>query len=347
MASSETASSSSEIFDCQSFFPDGNNELNMSPLDSAELPVHTNIEPEIGFWKKYSSHYEFPLSILIALGVHVIAVLVVVACMSISYYWKPPQQPIMEQEVVEARINSDKDTQDKPRHAGHTGDDASEVKTDLITVKELDVQQLPNPDKSDLNSTMPALPKNIQTATNPGRPGPKGKGGGGEKGDTIGDGVEQGYAMARNKRWRIQFSYHEPEVLLEQISNLELTVAGRLNNGRYIVYRNISSKQPLRFVEMNDTQLNSLIEQGKFLTFVNNDRVTCENFALAVHASERLLTLIMLIPPELEQAILETELKHHGKTEDAIRAGKIFTWFKVERQGSRWNIKVLKSKTEE
>lgn len=333
MASSEL--SSSEIHQGQGFYHDGKNEAPGVPALPAPLsPSDILLQAEEGMWKKFSSHYEFPLSMVIALGIHVIVVVFVVAFMTMSFYWSAPPQPITGVVEIAPRVNQEGDNKEE-REGGGSGNQGQELAgviepftlTSPKAIQRDDDTPLPLPRfQDDRQSVKGRNDKGIGGGTGPGF-GPK-------------DGV--GVPMARNKRWRIQFSYDEPERFLEQLSNLQVSVALRMNNGRFLVYKNLSAS-PIKQEEMNDTTFVSFVNQNKQLWFINNDRVSCENFAYAVNLSERPLMMVMIVPAIMEKSILAAELKYHGMTEDEIRAKRLSSSFRVVRDGNQWKVTVTGS----
>src|SRR4029079_6111886 len=56
-------------------------------------PQVSLVEADESVWKKYSSHYEFPLSVLVALGIHILALLVGLAGVTVSFYFGQHQAP--------------------------------------------------------------------------------------------------------------------------------------------------------------------------------------------------------------------------------------------------------------
>lgn len=340
MASSEL--SSSEINQGHGFYHDGKNEA--SGIPALPLPVSPSqvvLEKEEGMWKKYSSHYEFPLSLLIAVGIHVIAILFVVAFMTLSFYWSSPKPPVIEVfENEPPRIQQEGENQIQ-REGGSHGAQGSDLEApvfDPLILTSPDPLKIPNENPNPL----PVLPKDDprEGLRPPGKP----DGGIGRKsGSGIGDTEGSGVPMARNKRWRIQFNYDEPEAFIEQLANLQVTVAARLNNGRFMVYKNLSASAPFKYEEMVDGAFMTYVNEGRRLWFINRDRTTCDNFVYGVNLSDRPLTLVLVIPAEMEQAILAAELQYHKITEDEIRAKRLGTSFKVVREGAQWKVTVTKS----
>src|SRR5262245_36921675 len=86
-----------DINQSQGPYFDGKNQLpGQPPLDQPISPDQVNLVPDDPTMKKYSSHYEFPLSMLMAVMLHVFAVLLVLAYMAIKFYFASPPPPDMD-----------------------------------------------------------------------------------------------------------------------------------------------------------------------------------------------------------------------------------------------------------
>src|SRR4029079_18645453 len=91
MASAEM--SSSEILR-QSRSENAGESLNYRPDEPEAVEPQVSLaDADESVWKKYSSHYEFPLSVLVALGIHILALLVVLAGVTVSFYFGQHQAP--------------------------------------------------------------------------------------------------------------------------------------------------------------------------------------------------------------------------------------------------------------
>lgn len=337
MASSEL--SSSEINQGQGLYHDGKNEVPGVPaLPEPLTPAEVIIEAEEGMWKKFSSNYEFPLALLIALSIHVIAVLFVVAFMTINIYWGAPKLPVTGVVDLEPpRIHQDGQNDKERQGGGPGGGDPSNETFEPILLSKPDSIKFDDPDpKQPLPLTLE--PKGLN------RNGKPGTGIGPGSGPGAGPGNGVGVPMGRNRRWQFDFSYQEPELFLSQLSNLQVTVATRLNNGRFLVFKNLGATTSFKYEEMVDSTFADFVNGAKKLWFINNDRVTCENFAYAVNLSERPMMLVMVIPQVMENAVLAAELKHHKMTEDEVRAKRLVTSFTVVRDSTGWKVNVTKSR---
>src|SRR5262245_36375427 len=173
MASAEM--SSSEILR-QSSQGSAGEPTNYEP--EATEPQVSLVEADESVWKKYSSHYEFPLSVLVALGIHILALLVVVAVMTISFYFGKPPAPIVEGHVV----IKDGVGPDPNRQAGGSQRQGDPNSIQLPTPKLDDLPQPPDPTNPNVVASDP-----FEKAINDRPKGvPKGRS---RDGNGIGDGI--------------------------------------------------------------------------------------------------------------------------------------------------------------
>jgi hypothetical protein len=305
-------------------------------------PTEYIVQVDDGFWKRYSSHYEFPLALLLAISLHVLAFLLVLAFMSLSYYFgRAPTPPIFQSYV------GDSGPGDKPheRSGGGGGDRSPFGPLSELEAPKPDVVETRPPDKL-IRPEDRAFEKETFTR-NPGKGGPGSGGGegGGQgtgRGNKIGPG-EGGMPWGRDERWRLRLSYDEPEAFVEQLSNLQVVVVVRMNSGRFLVFKHMPTRGPFPFQEMTHAEVYSYASTLDRLGFVTQDRITTENFAHGVSLGERPHALFIYIPKDLEQALLAAELKYHNLPEEKIRERRLATHFDVIRQSGQWVIKITKS----
>lgn len=328
-----------DINQSQGPYNDGRNQLAGQPaLNQPVSPNQVPLVPEEGMWRKFSSHYEFPISILMAVLLHVFAVLIVIAYMALAFYFGDPKPPDMET-INFAGGGGEGD--------GVTEEFKPEVK-DELKVELDDITQVIPPDVIP-DKIIPD--KTFELKANQLRPGDKGKGGPGSgggkgagigtgEGDGAGAGKASGARLSRTKRWRINFKYEDPESFVEKLANLRVVVGARLNNGRYYIYEELSAKPPFKFQEMTIEDFQKFANKLQRLWVLNNDRLACENFGLGVNMSERPTTIFIFIPQDMEEAILKKEESYHGLKEAEIKKRKIVTKFDVRRTGSGWDVRV-------
>jgi hypothetical protein len=338
MASAEM--SSSEILR-QSRSNNAGEPINDQPEEpEAVEPAVSLVDVDESVWKKYSSHYEFPLSVLIALGIHILALLVMLAVMTISFYFgKPPVPQIVDGSVIIDGVGPDpnKEVGGSPRYGEPNPKDLPAIKVDVLP-------QPPDPTNPNI---VPGKEFDI-TANQPprgvkhGRPNNKFDGVGDGLGDGIGDGTG-GTPEGRNARWKIAMRYEEPEAFLEQLSNLQVVVAARLNSGRFLVFKDLVTAGGVKYEELTQEKLVSYIRGLQRLGFQTQDLTTTENFAYGVNLSERIISLWIYIPQEMEQALLDAELAYHRLAEEQIKQKGIRTQFNVRRENGRYIVKVTKT----
>lgn len=325
-----------DINQSQGPYNDGRNQMAGQPALSQPLaPSQVPVMPEEGMWRKFSSHYEFPISILIAILLHVFAVLIVIAYMALAFYFGDPKPPDIET-IVFAGGGGDGDGAEKE----FTPEVKDEIKIELEDIDKVVIPDKIVPEKNQFE--LEAQKKRVGDKGKGGTGSGGGKGGGigdGE-GDGAGSGKASGARLARTKRWLINFKYEDPENFIEKLANLKVVVGARLNSGRYHIYEDMGTKPPFKFREMTIDDFQKFANKLQRLWVLNRSRDACENFALGVNMSERPNTIFIFIPTDMEEAILKKEESHHGLKEAEIKKRKIVTKFDVVRTGSGWDIKV-------
>ncbi len=325
-----------DINQSQGPYNDGRNQMAGQPaLNQPIAPGQVPVAPEEGMWRKFSSHYEFPISILMAVLLHVFAVLIVIAYMALAFYFGDPKPPEME------TINF--------AGGGGEGDGVEkeftpEVKDDIkIELEDIDKVVVPDniiPDKKQFEDEKNKLRAGEKGKGGPGSGGGKGGGIGDGEGDGAGSGKASGARLSRTKRWQINFRYEDPDGFIEKLANLKVVVGARLNNGRYHIYEDMASKAPFKFREMNGDEFQKFANKLQRLWVLNKQRDVCESFGLGVNMSERPTSFFIFIPTDMEDAILKKEESYHGLKEAEIKKRKIVTKFDVQRTGSGWDVRV-------
>ncbi|MBL8822037.1 MAG: hypothetical protein JNJ77_05565 [Planctomycetia bacterium] len=335
-----------DINQSQGPYHDGRNQMAGQPaLNQPVAPGDVPIAPEESIWRKYSSHYEFPISILLAVLLHVFAVLLVIAYMAIAFYFGEPKPPDMETIVFAG--------------GGGEGDGSvEEFKPEVNEEIKIDLQDIKDVIPPDVIPDKIIPDKNLfEIEANKKRPGDKGKGGPGSgggkgagigtgEGDGAGPGKASGARLSRTKRWRINFKYEDPEGFIEKLGNLKVVVGARLNNGRYYIFEELSPTGGNKFKEMTIEQFQPYATKLQRLWVLNSVRDVCENFGIGANMSERPTTIFIFIPQDMENAILAREEAYHGLKEAEIKKRKIMTQFDVQRTGSGWEVRVIRTWTD-
>lgn len=332
-----------DINQSQGPYYDGKNQMaGQPPLNQPLSPSQVPVAPEEGMWRKFSSHYEFPISVLIAILLHVFAVLIVIAYMALAFYFGSPKPPDMET-IVFAGGGGEGD--------GATEEFKPEVK-DEIKIELEDIDKLVIPDKIVPNKNEFELEAQKKRAGDKGRGGSgsgggKGGGIGDGEGDGAGSGKASGARLDRTKRWVINFKYEDPDGFIEKLANLKVVVGARMVNGRFYIYEDMASKPPYKYRELELNDFQKFANKMQRLWVQSKLRDACENFGLGVNLSERPVLIFIFIPPDMEDAIVKKELSHHGfKDEKEIKKRKIVTQFDVQRTGACWQVRVEKTWTD-
>lgn len=334
MASSEL-SSSDILGDSQPEYA-GDYDPAMAP-DLAAAREQISLVDE-GMWKRYSSHYEFPLSMLLSLAIHVLVTLVVLAVMTISFYFGKPPNCKLETIVVEGNGPNP----NRPAGGGRQQGENGPTEIEALAPRPDEVLERPPLVQPVLPSPFDRLDKTPRPGDPTARGKKSGKGVGTGEGDGIGPG-DGGVPFGRNVRWRINLRYDEPEAFITQLNNLQVIVAAKLNSGRFLVFKELPASGPVRYEEMTLDECAKYVRQAGRLGFHTQDATTAENFAYGVRLSERVLDMWIYIPKDLENALAEAEAKHYQLSEEQIRNRRLLTTFEVRRDGQRWLVRVSKT----
>lgn len=329
-----------DINQSQGPYNDGRNQMAGQPAPNQPLaPGQVPVIPEEGMWRKFSSHYEFPISILMAVLLHVFAVLIVIAYMALAFYFGDPKPPDMET-INFAGGGGEGD--------GEMKEFTPEVKDDIkIELEDIDKVVIPDkiiPDKNQFEIELQKKRTGEKGKGGPGSGGGKGGGIGDGEGDGAGSGKASGARLSRTKRWQINFKYEDPDGFVEKLANLKVVVGARLNSGRYNIYEDMASKAPFKFREMDGVEFQKFANKMQRLWVLSKQRDACENFGIGVNMSERPILIFIFIPTDMEEAILKKEISYHGvKDEAEIKKRKLVTKFDVQRTGSGWDVRVESS----
>lgn len=318
----------------------GIRNTNSEPLETEAFDgdIHAVLVPELGMWKKFSSHYEFPLSVLMSVVLHLLAVMLVLAYMAIALQWatKPPDMEL----ITIAGGGGDGDGYEKDAVAD---DSMPELKIDLTEVEiNLDV----------IDPTEVEKKKEMETAAKTVRKGDIGRGGsgsgGGEgtgfgkgKGSGIGDGVESGDRLKRPQRWILSINFDEPEDLLKGMQDLDAIVIAQQRNEKWRIYEDVKKDAGEGRVE-DEKGAQKYMQQKQRIWYTNRNQGVCTSFAEVVGLNSSPRAILLLVPQALEVQLLKAELGKLGLSEKEVEARKLKTRFKVTKVGAgQWDVRVL------
>lgn len=323
-----------------------------SPPPAAKGPPGPLAPPEERFWEKYSPHYEFPLSSVGSVAMHIAAVLLFLAAL-----WLLSRMTFTDKTPVPVRGISLAGEGDGSQGAGSGGGDPKE------DVRPLDLPQNPrhvpearlNDVKEDIS---PYLPRNTEDGLRPedlpsvqkvaslsddlrrkllqGSGGNKGAGPAGGKGVTGTPGQGSGTqgdptsSASRAVRWELIFKTESGRDYVAQLAAMEATLVipqppdWKGNK----VYRNLGSGRATG-EDFNRDQLPGLY-------FVDDDADSAAKVAKALGQDFSPPLFIAFFPKEVEEELAAKEKAFRGRKE-----GEIFsTRFKILIRDGKWTAQV-------
>ena len=340
----------------------GNNEAVKTVKGKPRLPA----EPR--FWKRYSKHHEFPLSVVSSIFVHLLVsglvVLVVTGALLSLLGLKGDPVP-MESVIVDAGgAGNPKGVGAGPANAfGGQQENvqendkqfASEPKenpklatpqkppTELLEPEKNDKSRPIKADTSAADAQLASIRSKLQSQLQDVMPGkgsggPKGSGGGeGQgngpgKGDGSGPGVQSGPAtihQKRQNRWTLIFDTRDGIDYLRQLHGLDATLAVSQSGGGHIVYRKLGQRPP----RGNQEDIGTI----PGLHWYDTKPESVRSLAMALSLEHMPEYIIAFFPPSLENHLRKLEEEAYSGPEDEIEE----TYFRVvRRSGGRYDVVV-------
>lgn len=304
--------------------------------------------PEETVWRKYSAHYEFPISVLSSVSIHFFVFMMVVLFGALLLGLGHTDPP--EVETVEFAGGGG------PGDGASTPQEVQEVamKEPELTFKLDDVNIDDSTKRENLAADLTSEDQFKGQFDDPtkrvGEQGKGGSGAGGGLGDGFGTGEGSGSGPGKQKRrakrtdrWALAMRYSNGEELYQEWAKMKAIIVipeGQLEKGDYTkfrVYRDLSTKAPQGKVETRET-LNTLNRVWFFDR--NRDSVRELSKYLGYSAPPRFIALF--IPRELEDELLRKELGYKNRKEEQLEGWE--TIFEVSRVGDRFNARVLEQK---
>ena len=304
--------------------------------------------PEQTVWKKYSAHYEFPLSILTSVSVHFFVFMMVVLFGALLLGLGHSEPP--EVETVEfAGGGGSGDGASTPQEMQEVAMKEPELTFKLDDVNIDDSTKRENL-AADLSSDEQFKGQFDDPSKRVGEQGKGGSGAGGGLGDGFGTGEGSGSGPGKQKkrakrtdRWALALRYSNGEELYQEWAKMKAIIVmpeGQPEKGDYTkfrVYRDLTTKAPQGKIETRET-LNTLNRVWFFDR--NRDSVQALSKFLGYATPPRFIALF--IPRDLEDELLRKELAYKNKKEDQLEGWE--TTFEVSRVGDKFNARVLEQK---
>ncbi len=306
--------------------------------------------PEEGFWKRYSPHYEFPLSSIASVGLHVviigalIAVALVIAFNLINFKTAPDVEAV---EIVgggggnpngfgsgpgdaplppkQENVPDKQPDPKKPVSALPQLPDLSKVEVDPITLPNLSdngerVVEDGNPAVAAMSKLQEDARKKLfnvaagQGKGGTGSGGGEGAGQGTGTGDDKGPGNSKGKLSQRQKRllrWTMVFNTRNGGDYLRQLSLLGATLAVPEPDGQYRVYRDL---RPGSQGEIED------LATIKSIYWIDDRPESVNGLMAALGVRTNPPHFVAFFPQNLEDKLAKLEHDYKGLSEDQIHS---------------------------
>jgi hypothetical protein len=326
-----------------------------------------NAPPAGAFWKKYSPHHEFPLSLSSSVFMHILGFVLLggflLAFFGLNHNKELPRLDVIamdsggggHREGV-GNVNpgtgvlpSKQEIEDKDQSKTATASDSPNKET--LAKPEAKKPDLPiNPDSvrrvepdTAADRSLGAVGDKLRAKINGIVAAGKGKGGSGKgdgqgPGDGTGSGPGKGEGRGnitqrekRQIRWKMEFKTFNGEDYANQLKDLGAILAIPGPNDEYLVIRDLDRR--LGPVQARSEDLKDLNR----IWWVDDRPESVHSLARALGIQPMPHHIIAFFPQSLEKELLEKELKaFHGKEEDIKE-----TVFRVDRRGGRYEPVVM------
>jgi hypothetical protein len=326
--------------------------------------------PAGAFWKKYSPHHEFSLSVTSSAFLHIIGFAVLGGLLFMFLGLYESRQPTVDAVVVaggggnpdgvdnkqrgDGVLLPSKEAQDKPQPEDALSNSLAkeqlkkpeEVKPELPLPKDPGVRAI-EPDTAATDSRLSAagskarkLLSGVLAGQGQGGPG-SGGGQGNGKGTGIGNASGPGRANLnqrekRQLRWTMIFNTRSGEDYADQLRGLGAILAIPGPDGEYLVIRDLDRRhRPVQAVQEDLKTLNRIY-------WVDDKPQSVHSLAMALGIRPIPDHIVAFFPQEVEQELAEKERKAFRGNEENIAE----TVFKVEHWGNRYEpvVKELRRK---
>ena len=324
------------------------------PTKAGKVPV----EPE--FWKRYSPHYEFPLSLSSSVFLHIFAAGFLALMAYVFVQWIHEDQPLPVGGIAIGGGGGDP-------HGVAKGNENGPIQSDKeATTEGKNPDPVTNPTESAELSKPEAAPPKLNDAPakryfNPedaklgsqkladlgmkvssrlklrskGKGGPGSGGGeGGGKGTGTGTGSGPGTGTLndrerRRNRWIMIFNTHSGQDYANQLAGLGAILGVLGADGQYTLYRDLHHR-PVKGKIEDPNELNRIFWEDN-----KRESVTSLSNALGIKPVPD--SLMAFFPEELEKQLLDLELAAFGGKEDEIAE----TFFRVEKRSGGKYVPVV------
>ncbi len=319
------------------------------------------------FWRRYSPHFEMPISTIISISLHVFVVLLF--ALGLTAFAKRNHRPpsvgcvaIVDGDGDGAAPGFGDDGRPSGAGSGIGGDSGTALESSTASSNDnmpvsttpaaqldtdIEADDAPETDFSDVGSTVSAgsVTRGAQDAAKrlaqglnrAGRgTGSSGDGtGAGSGGDGTGGGGQGGGGgnaaqgrSARQARWILRFNTRTASDYIDQIKGLGATIAFPGDGGTYTCL-NLNTKPPGK-----TTRKESDITE---MFWMDQDPGSVQRVANELGMTARSGYFVTFLPQSLEDKLFKLELAYRGLSEDRIKS----TDFEVVRTGGSYDVQVV------
>lgn len=311
------------------------------PSDAPGDPLDELLGANVPWWRRYSTHGEFPWSTMssIVLHVFILIALAAIAAPMMTHDRTPPAVDVLH--IGEEPDAAPGEGDGLPSGGGALEGTDEDMPEDMPDVQ---IQDIDSPDAPDaiepidipkpgeqfkqqqqnmqnLKDKLQQVRDKLKDGLGEGPPGPGGgTGGGGGSGATG--------RAARPARWTLRFDIRLANDYLSQLDGLGAAVAFPIAGGQYQTFYNASSP--------NRTSKKGPLESNNQINWIDDDAgsVTRVCGVLGIAPAP---FMIVFLPLELEERMVKLETAYNGLSEDKIRS----TVFVAVKRGAGYDVKVV------
>lgn len=327
--------------------------MGLSHMSTATPPAPPLMPPDEQFWEKYSPHYEFPLSSIGSIALHVAGLMIFLGAlymlskMTIKDTTPVPMREMMVMGEGDGSANS-------PGGSGGGNDESKNENNTPMNERNDPLPPVPEHQleetKIDLAQFLPKVPTTDDGLDPKNLPSVKkfaglppdlrkkflegGKGPGGNKGTETGNAPGTGDASSsgsRAVRWELTFSTQNSRDYLRQLAAMKATliIPQPPDFTKFFAYRNIDQPRP-QGVPFDYDSLNGL-------SFVDDSPESAARIADEMGLNFKPRQFIAIYPKEVEEELAAKERKYRGRREDQIFS----TRFKVLIRDGMFSVEVV------
>jgi hypothetical protein len=286
----------------------------------------------------YSSNHDMLLAVGIMFLLHFAAILGLSAAVMYGGcgMWAPPKAPPLA-EVIDAGGGGEPE-------AAEPSNVRNDPKHDATIPNATSPFVLPN--FEEIATPMPVREEKAVSKPSEPSKGIDGPGSGGGLGSGMGPGISSGSDLGmqnaraeRMYRWEIKLPFGSSTNYLAKLENLGATVVAYHADGKYTIYRNLTTKRGESISKEDLEKFNKML-----LGWWDTKTDSVAALAIALNVKPIPTKFRIYFPVELEKAVAEAETSYRNLTEQELVKRNLHTSFSVRRIGDRYEVTVVEQK---